>query len=224
MYGHSEFEIEYPRYVDEIEILRQELDTLRTASGSDIDLTLTEFLVNGRGDLVNSPYCFRTINGYNNVYSHSFKGSGSSPTARASSWLNKMSPNLPRVDKVIAAHYHVFETSVIDNTLITITGAGCGQSGFEQERGYSSQPLFVVERYLEDGRVVVETIGPEFLDQYRIQNPYIREVGLENFIQSCMTEEATVFSNSDPSRVQPVYQRKLVAKKPNKVIGRPVPD
>ena len=204
---------------DEIEILRQELDTLKKASGSDIDLTLTEFLVNGRGDLVNAPYCFRTINGYNNVYSHSFKGSGSSPTVRASRWLNKMAPNLPRVDKVIAAHYHVFETSVIDNTLITVTGSGCGQSGFEQNLGYSSQPLFVIERYLEDGRVVLETIGQEFLDQYKIQNPYIREMGLENFIQSCMTEEATIFGDSAPTRIQPVYQRKLVAKNPNKVIG-----
>ena len=204
---------------DEIELLRQELETLKTFSGSDIDLTLTEFLVNGRGDFVNAPYCFRTINGYNNIYSHSFKSGGASPTIGASRWLNRMSPNLPRIDKVIAAHYHLFETSVIDNTLITITGSGSGQSGFEQNLGLSSQPLFVLEKYLEDGRIVIETIGSEFLEQYKIQNPYVKEMGLENFIQSCITEEATIFGSETPNKVQPVYQRKLVPKKPNKIIG-----
>ena len=204
---------------DEIELLRQELETLKTVSGSDIDLTLTEFLLNGKGDFVNAPYCFRTINGYNNIYSHSFKGGGASPTIGASRWLNRMASNLPRVDKVIAAHYHLFETSVIDNTLITITGSGSGQSGFEQNLGYSSQPLFVVEKYLEDGRIVLETIGSEFLDQYQIQNPYIKKMGLENFIQSCMTEEATIFGEGTPNQAQPIYQRKLVPKLPNKIIG-----
>ncbi len=203
---------------DEIELLRQELDTLKAVTGSDIDLTLTEFLVNGKGDFVNAPYCFRTINGYNNIYSHSFKGGGSSPTIGASKWLNRMAPNLPRIDKVIAAHYHIFETSVINNTLITITGSGSGQSGFEQNLGYSSQPLFVVEKYLEDGRIVIETIGTEFLDQYQIQNPVVREMGLESFIQSCMTEEATIFGEGNPNP-QPVYQRRLVPRGPNKVIG-----
>ena len=203
---------------DEIELLRQELETLKAVSGSDIDLTMTEFILNNNGDFVNAAYCFRTINGYNNIYSHSFKGGGSSPTVGASKWLDRMAPNLPRIDKVIAAHYHVFETSVINNTLITVTGAGCGQSGFEQRLGYSSQPLFVVERYLEDGRIVIETIGQEFLDQYKIQNPVVKEMGLDNFIQTCMTEEATIFGEGNPE-AQPLYHRQLVARKPNKVIG-----
>ena len=204
---------------NEIELLRQELENLKDFSGSDIDLTLTEFLVNGRGDFVNAPYGFRTINGYNNVYSHCFKGGGSSPTIGVSRWLSKMAPNLPRIDKINSAHYHLFETSVIDNTLITITGSSAGQSGFEQNLGYSSQPLFVVERYLPDGRITLETIGTEFLEQYKIKNPYIKEMGLENFIQSCMTEEATIFDREKPKQIQKIYQRKLHAKDPNKIIG-----
>ena len=206
---------------NEIEILRQELDTLKEVSGSDIDVTLTEFLVNSKGDFVNAPYGFRTINGYNNLYAHCFKGGGgtSSPTVSISKWLGSMAPNLPRIDKINSAHYHLFETSVIDNTLITITGSSAGQSGFEQNLGYSSQPLFVVERYLPDGRIVMETIGTKFLDKYQIKNPYIREMGLENFIQKCMTEEATIFDRDKPKQVQKIYQRQLQAKDPNKIIG-----
>ena len=206
---------------NEIELLRKELESLRDYSGSDIDLTLTEFLVNSRGDFVNAPYGFRTINGYNNIYSHCFKGGGgsSTPTVAISNWLRQMSPNLPRIDKINSAHYHLFETSVIDNTLISITGSGVGQSGFEQNLGYGSQPLFVIERYLPDGRISLETIGVDFLENYQIKNPYIREIGLDNFIQECLTEEATVFDRDKPKQIQKVYQRQLVAKDPNKIIG-----
>ena len=205
---------------DEIELLRQELSNLQDYSGSDVDLTLTEFFVNGRGDFVNAPYGFRTINGYNMIYSHSFKGGGnSSPTISASRWLSRMAPNLPRIDIINAAHYHMFETSVIDNTLINITGSSSGQSGYEQNLGYSSQPLFVIERFLPDGRISMETIGTEFLDQYQIQNPEIKAKGLDNFIQECMTEKATIFDKEQPKQVQKIYQRKLVPKAPNKIIG-----
>lgn len=211
---------------NEIELLRQELENLREYSGSDIDLTLTEFLVNSKGDFVNAPYSFRTINGYNNIYGHCFKpggkGGGMSPTVGISKWLEQMAGSSTRIDKVNSAHYHIFESSVIDNVLITITGGGAGQSGYEQNLGYCSQPLFVIERYMPDGRIYFETIGTKFLDDYEIKNPYIREKGIDNFIQECMTEEATIFDREEPKQVQKLYQRKLVAKKPNKVIGRKI--
>ena len=133
-----------------------------------------------------------------------------------------MAPTLPRIDKINAAHYHCFETSVIDNTLITVTGSSSGQSGYEQNLGLSSQPLFVIERYLPDGRIVLETIGTEFLDNYEIQNPYVRAKGLDNFIQECMTEKATVFAKEQPKQLQKLYQRQLVASAPNKIIGQEV--
>ena len=130
-----------------------------------------------------------------------------------------MAPNLPRVDQVNSAHFHMFESKVVDNTLVTTTGSGSGQSGFEQEQGLSSQPLYVIQRYLEDGRVVTETVGPKFLDQYQIQNPYVKARGLDNFIQDCMTEEATIFARKTPEQIHKIYQRKLVPRKPNKEIG-----
>ena len=205
---------------NETELLRQELGTIQSFSGSDIDLTLTEFLVNGRGDFVSAPYGFRTINGYNTIFSHSFgKGGGASPTVGISKWLGKMAPNLPRIDIINAAHFHCFETSVIDNTLITVTGSSSGQSGYEQNYGLSSQPLFVIERYLPDGRIAIETVGTEFLDNYEIKNPEIRAKGLDNFIQECMTEKASVFAKDKPKQLQKIYHRELVASDANKIIG-----
>ena len=206
---------------NESELLRQELENLKAFSGSDIDITMPEFIVNSKGDFVYSASGFRTINGYNNIYSHSFgKGGGtSSPTVSISKWLQKMAPNLPRIDKINAAHYHLFQTSVIDNTLISITGSGVGASGYEHNLGYGREPLFVIERYLPDGRISLETIGIDFLENYQIKNPYIRKIGLDKFIQECMTEEAPVFAKEEPKQVQKIYQRKLIAKEPNKIIG-----
>ena len=124
-----------------------------------------------------------------------------------------------RIDRANAAHYHIFETSVIDNKLLTITGGGAGQSGFEQNLGYASTPCYVLDRYLPDGRIVIETIGPKFLDEYKIQNPYIKEKGLDKFIEECITEEATIYDRDEPKKLQKLHQRKLVAKKPNDIIG-----
>lgn len=205
---------------NETELLREELETIKQYTGSDMDITLTEYLVNSRGDFVSAPYGFRTINGFNTLFSHSFgRGGGASPALGISKWLSKMAKSLPRIDQIFGAHYHCFETAVVDNTLITITGSSSGQSGFEQNLGLSSQPLFVIERYLPDGRIVLETVGTDFLDKYQIQNPYISEKGLDKFIQECMTEEATIFDKEKPRQLQKIYQRHLVAKKPNKIIG-----
>ena len=203
----------------EIELLRQGLEQLKEMTGSDIDLTLTEFFINSEGDFVESPFVYRRINDYNTIAAHCFTKSGSSPANGIGNWLGRMAPNLPRVDQVNSAHFHMFESKVVDNTLVTTTGSGSGQSGFEQEQGLSSQPLYVIQRYLEDGRVVTETVGPKFLDQYQIQNPYVKARGLDNFIQDCMTEEATIFARKTPEQIHKIYQRKLVPRKPNKEIG-----
>lgn len=222
--GNHEFNTDWDhKGYNEIELLRQELDNLKEYSGSDIDITLTEFMVNSRGDIVNAPYTFRTINGYNVINGHYFKpggkGGGASPTVGISKWLEQMAGNTSRVDVVNAAHYHIFESSVIDNTLINITGSGAGQSGYEQNLGYSSSPLYVIERFMEDGSISIETVGTKFLDEYRIQNPYVKEKGIDRFIQECMTEEATVFDRDKPKQLQKLYQRKLISKEPNKIIG-----
>ena len=203
---------------NELELLRQTLEGIKESTGSDADITLTEFFINNKGGIVNAPYCFRKINGYNTLTSHCFQKSGSSPTVGISKWLGKMAPNLPRIDIVNSAHFHRFEASVNNDTLIIVDGSGAGQSGYEQNLGLSSQVLFVIQIFLEDGRVMIETVGPEFLKQWQIKNPYINSMGLENFIYSCMTEEATIFGEEMPPKVQKVYTRKIAARTPNKEI------
>ncbi len=222
--GNHEFNTDWDhKGYNEIELLRQELANLKEYSGSDIDITLPEFLINSRGDFVNAPYTFRTINGYNEIDGHYFKpagkGGGATPTVGIAKWIEQMGGNLPRIDLVNSAHYHIFESSVIDATLINITGGGAGQSGYEQNLGYSSQPLYVIEIFLPDGRILIETIGTKFLDDYKIQDSYVKEKGIDTFIQECMTEEAVVFDRDEPKQLQRLYQRKLVSRGPNKIIG-----
>ena len=56
--------------------------------------------------------------------------------------------------------------------------------------------------------------------QYKVQNPLIKEIGLENFINACLTEEAAIYGfNGTPKDIQPVHQRKLVIGQPNKIVG-----
>ena len=124
------------------------------------------------------------------------------------------------IHRAFMGHLHVFETSVIDNKLYSITGSGAGQSGFEQNLCLASRPLFVIDRYLPDGRIAVDTIGTEFLKDYQIQNPLVKAIGLDNFINSCLTEEASIYGfDGTPENIQPIHQRKLIIAKPNKIIG-----
>ena len=134
--------------------------------------------------------------------------------------FDRMGDLSTEVHRAFMGHLHVFETSVIDNKLFSITGSGAGQSGFEQNLGLASRPLFVIDRYLPDGRVAVDTIGTEFLKNYKIQNPVVKAMGLENFIDACLTEEVGVYGfNGTPKDIQPVHQRKLVIAEPNKIVG-----
>ena len=60
----------------------------------------------------------------------------------------------------------------------------------------------------------------KFLKDYKIQNPLVREIGLDNFINACLTEEASIYGfDGIPEDVQQLHQRKLVLAKPNEIIG-----
>lgn len=202
----------------ETEILRQELCNLKEYTGSDTDIIFTEYQINHNGDLVNASSSLRTINGYTTLNAHNARKGGSSITAGANKWLSGVKESLPNIDIIDFGHYHVFESAVMDNTLINCTGCGVGQSAYDLKLGYAAQPIYVLKRYLPDGRIQIETIGKEFLDAYEVQNPYIKEKGLDKFISECMTEDAVVLDNKIPSDMQKVYQRKLMPKVP-KVIG-----
>ena len=244
--GNHEYNTDWDnKGFNEIEIIRQSFEDKKKYTGSDLDLTLTEFLINSKGDIVNAPYAARTINGYNVVNGHCFKpagkGGGASPTVGIAKWIEQMAGNTNKIDIVNAAHYHIFESSVIDNTLINITGGGAGQSGYEQNLGYSSQPVYVIEKFLPDGSLEIETIGTKFLDEYKVQNSNINgksinlhddakhestdiDKDIDDFIQECMTEKATIFDRDEPKQMQKLYQRKLVSKGPNKIIGPKIDD
>ena len=204
-----------------IKLLRRELDIMKLSSGADIEIAYSEFIVNKRGDILQAPHGCKTINGYNIAYSHLYKlAKGQTPTRGMAEYFNRMGDLAGNVHRAFMGHLHVFETAVIDNRLLSVTGCGAGQSGYEQELGYSSKPLFVVDRYLPDGRIAIDTIGTEFLKTYQIKNPYVKAIGLENFIDMCLREEAAIYGfDGIPEDVQQVHQRRLVLAKPNEIIG-----
>ena len=204
-----------------VKLLKQELKNYKEITGADTEIALSEFIVNKRGDILQAPHGCKTVNGYNVAYSHLYRAAvGDTPTQGMSRHFDRMGDLSNEIHRAFMGHLHVFETSVIDNKLLSITGSGAGQSGFEQSLGLSSRPLFVIDRYLPDGRIAVDTIGTEFLRNYQIQNPLIREIGLENFINACLTEEASLYTFGDREvDVQPVHPRKLVLAQPNKIVG-----
>ena len=205
----------------EVKFLNQELENMKKVTGSDIEIAQNEFIVNKRGDILQAPHGCKTINGYNTAYAHLYKSAnGETPTAGMARFFDRMGDLSNEVHRAVMGHLHIFETSVIDNKLFTITGSAAGQSGFEQNLGLASMPLFVIDRYLPDGRIAQDVLGTEFLKNYKIQNPYVRSIGLDNFINMCLQEEAAINGFTGiPKDVQPVHQRKLVIAEPNKIIG-----
>lgn len=203
--------------------LKQELDLLKEMTGSDIDIVETEFLVNKKGDLVRAPYGFRTINGYNTVYGHSFraaKGGGGSPIAAMAKYFQQVGALSKDIHRALGAHYHIVEAGVINNKLLNTTGGFAGQSGYEHRLGYHSTPASQIDIYLPDGRIETNIIGKEFIDNWKIKNPYVAKIGLDNFIKECLTEYANIYGDTMPNEFQDLYTRQLEpAKKLNKTIG-----
>ncbi|MDD2469457.1 MAG: hypothetical protein PHI22_00810 [Bacilli bacterium] len=206
-----------------IEHLKQDLDNLKAFSGTDLEVVLTEYFVNKNGDIVNAPYGSKTINGYNIAYGHKFrapgKGGGGSPTRAMANYFEQMGLMSNKFDRAFMGHLHVYSTAVINNMMLSITGCSAGQSGYEQELGYKSQPMYVIDRYMPDGRIVVDTVGTKFLDTWEIQNPEVAAIGLDNFVEQCLTQEAPTFGPDEPEKVQELHVRKLVPSGVNKVIG-----
>jgi hypothetical protein len=79
--------------------------------------------------------------------------------------------------------------------------------------------MYVIDTYMPDGRIVVDTYGPEFLDSWEIKNPYVASVGLDNFIDQCLTQEVPTFGPEEPKKVQEMRVRKLKPTGVNKAIG-----
>ena len=174
--GNHEYNSDWDKKgINLYKMLKQYLDEYSDFIGSDMEIALSEFVVNKKGDIIQSPQGCKTINGYNISYAHLFQlAKGDTPTRGMSKHFDRLGSLADDVHRVVMGHLHIFETSVIDNKLYSVTGCGAGQSGYEQNLGLASRPLFAVDRYLPDGRLAIDTIGTEFLKDYQIQNPIVK--------------------------------------------------
>lgn len=210
-----------------IEHLYLELENLKRSSGSNMELVVTEYFANYKGDIVLGSYGSKTINGYNIAYAHDFrsknKGSGGNPIIEMSNYFDQMGTMSNPFHRAIMGHLHIFQSGVYNNKYLSIVGGSAGQSGYEQRLGYKSQPTYVIDCYLEDGRIMTVSIGEEFLKNYQIQNPHVKEVGLDNYIEECLKQDVHIYGAGEPTDIHMPLTRKLRVAKPHQIIGPNIP-
>lgn len=194
---------------DETLAIVKALEEIKRFTHSDMEVVHPNFIMNKYGDVIKADYYLDQVNGYNIVYTHKTDTKGSTPAIKLNNWCNSMGGTLPRIDEIDSAHYHKFESVVMDDRLITITGSGCGQTSFEHNLGLTSKPLFVIKTHREDGSIELKTIGKEFLRQYKTKNPEVNEMGFENFMLHCVSEDVLPFTDQKIN-TDPIYQRRLL--------------
>lgn len=195
----------------ELQWLKEELDNLKEYTGSDVDITFPKYYVNNKGDIITGSVLSRNINGYNHLVLHNAKVKGNSINDGTRNWYERCGSSLPQADVVEIGHYHTFESSVYGDTLYNCNGCMAGTTDFDNKFGYSTEPLGVLNIYLPDGRIMIETVGKDFLNSYQVKDKNIKEKGLDKFIEEAVTQEIGVLGNTD--NVQKVYQRKMSYRK-----------
>ena len=188
-----------------------------------MDLSFPQFSVpveDGKeGQIIKAPYGFTELNGYGMLYGHQFsqrgagKGSGAVPATHLSSWGRQMAEVGRDSDILIGGHYHFWQMNVVDNKLNVICPSFAGISGYELERQYGgSQPMGAIIHFKADGRIGVESVSKEYLENYKVQNPTVKARGVDNYIQDSVNIEASVLGRRAPSKMKKMYRREVVVK------------
>lgn len=205
------------------EELKVELETLRNLMGANTDIQFSEYIVNSQGDFVEGSYCYSEINGYRTLTAHNFrspvKGGGGSPTESMAKVIESLGSEYRNIDVVEQGHLHNFEARVINDRLYIVYPGMAGQSGFEQRLGYSSHPGGLMKIIDSNGDYILDYISSNFIRNWTIKNPKIKEIGLEKHIQNSFTQKAGVIGSEKPDILFPPKPRVLIAADPVKRIG-----
>lgn len=206
-----------------LESLKAQLQELAKASGADVDIQYAEYIMNKSGDFVEGSYSFSVINGYNILSAHSFKpqvkGAGGSPCRSMASVIESIGPDYKDIHMVDQGHLHVLDLGVINGRLYSTIPGMAGQSGFEQERGYYSHPGGLLRIYQPGGLVTFDKISPAFIDNWEIQNPEIRKIGLRKHVMNELTQKAIVIASEMPEQIHAPLQRTLAPAPLTRKIG-----
>ncbi len=210
-----------------LEALKTQLEEFKNFSDSDVDIKYAEFIINSEGDLVEGSYCYSEINGYNKLSSHNFrtpsKGTGGSACRNMANWLESIGQEYRNIDIIEQGHLHNFEAAVLNEKLYIVIPGMAGQSGFEQNLGYCSHPRGLIKIYWPDGRISLDLISSNALDNWEIINPEIRKIGLDNHIKNCLRQEAVIISSDQPNEYHQPVQREIIPATLTKKIGPSVP-
>jgi hypothetical protein len=159
------------------------------------------------------------VNGYGIISGHMFsqhgsgKGNSAKPTTHLASWMRNMGELSKYYDIGFGAHYHIIEALCQDNKFVAINGAYAGESGYEFMRQYGGgQPMGAIYAFPQDGSFQAKFFSEEFLKSYKVQNPIVKELGVDNFVRNAFTTEV---SDLSPERkdLQRFYKRDLVRRK-----------
>lgn len=210
-----------------LEALKTQLEEFRNFSSMDVDIKYAEFIINSEGDLVEGSYCYSEINGYNKLSAHNFKapskGSSGSACRNMANWLESIGSEYRTIDIIEQGHLHNFEAAVLNDKLYVVIPGMAGQSGFEQRLGYCSHPRGLFKIYWPNGRISLDLISSNFIDNWKIQNPEIIKIGLEQHIKNCERQEAVIIASEEPQQYHAPDQRIIVPAALTKKIGTVIP-
>jgi len=201
-------------YMDRIE---EALKTHCLESGHEIALAFPQWLQLKNGDLVRAPFGFARINGYNVAFAHKFHahknvGSLDVPVEIAADWKRFMGSTVKDVDICLAAHYHRAEVLQEHNTLFCMLGGQAGNSGYEFERQFTSEPTTTIMTIEASGVVRFEFLPDSTLEGYAVKNPVVKKRGLDEFIQDAISVDVHPFHTEDVDGMQEFLVREPVLK------------
>jgi hypothetical protein len=154
----------------------------------------------GKGQIVRARYGAKPIGPWNFMFGHKWserggqsKGSASNAATHISSWFRNMGDHAEPFDIFIGGHYHGLEAHVMDDKIGIIAPSFAGESGYEFARQFSgNRPMGLIGEIAADGSIGFELITDKFLDAYNVQNPFVKEKGLDRFLQECVNVEVQI--------------------------------
>ncbi len=210
-----------------LESLKAQLCELKEAAGADVDIQYAEYILNSAGDFVEGSYCYSEINGYNTLSAHNFrspvKGTGGSPCRSMATSIEALGLEYKDIHIALQGHLHVFDFGIFNERVCGVVPGMAGQSGFEQERGYSSHPGGLATIYNPAGPLSFDLMNSNFIDNWEIKNPEIKKIGLYNHIQNTLTQKAVVIGSEIPKQIHQPFQRTLAPAKLAKKLGPTIP-
>ena len=194
-------------YLDRME---EALTTHKLTTGRDIQIAFPQWVKLKNGDIARTPFGYAKINGYKMVYAHQFGKGGDAtvPATIAAEWKRKMGGTSRDFDISFMGHYHHFNVLQLHNCIHCMLGGQAGASGYEIERQCQAEPSLCIVTIEKSGMVRFEFITDAAMRGYDVQNPTVKEKGLDTFIDESISLDVYPFHEGDGKPMQEFFVRR----------------